>query len=566
MEKNRILLFFVLSLAILYGSRFLLPTPPKEPPKEVTPAKVENTQPAETPSPKPVVPPVQAEVAQATESTEILDIHGDEARDIVIADPLYVATLSNVGGVLKSFKLKEYKDGEGGPLELVDGRKALELGWPLSISSGSEARDKQLNNAVFKAQRDGKKVVFEWAGDGLYSKKQYEFNPETYTFSIGSDLAVKGAVTPHRLSWRGFGDKEVDSTGILCWIGLGSCDETTRHAVVDITPDPKPGEQKAAAKFERVQPQPAKEKAAVQGPVIEKTTRRAGMEDQFFLLMMSLSDPAVFNISRERVADETEKMAGLISVSAPAQGKISIYAGPKDRAVLEKAEPGLGEVINYGFFWFLTEPLARALMWLHGFIGNFGWSIVLLTCAINFSLFPLRIRQQLSMQKLQKIQPKMRTLQDKFKKLKAGDPRRAEIQAEIMNLYKENGVNPVGGCFPLLLQFPFLIAFYNVLSSTIQLRRAPWILWIQDLSHRDPYFVMPLLMAASMLIMQRMTPTSVDPQQARMMMIMPLLMVLMFLAYPSGLMLYWLTSNLIGIGQQVFITKFWSPSEGEARA
>jgi YidC/Oxa1 family membrane protein insertase len=150
----------------------------------------------------------------------------------------------------------------------------------------------------------------------------------------------------------------------------------------------------------------------------------------------------------------------------------------------------------------------------------------------------------------------MKTLQDKYKKLKANDPRRAEVQTEMMGLYKQHGVNPMGGCFPLLLQMPVLIGFYSMLSVSIELRRAPW-LWIADLSR--PNFIILIIMAISMVVLQKMTPTTVDPAQAKMMMIMPLMFTVMFYSQSSGLVLYWLTSNVLGIGQQVFINKYWSP-------
>jgi YidC/Oxa1 family membrane protein insertase len=178
---------------------------------------------------------------------------------------------------------------------------------------------------------------------------------------------------------------------------------------------------------------------------------------------------------------------------------------------------------------------------------------------INFVLFPLRLKQQVSMQKMQKIQPQMRTLQDRYKKLKANDPRRAQVQTEMMNLYKEHGVNPMGGCLPLLLQIPFFAAIWTMLSVSIELRQAPWMLWIRDLSQYDPYYVLPILMAISMVIMQKMTPTTVDPSQARIMMIMPLVFAVMFLQAQAGLALYWLTSNVVGIGQQFFMNKYWTP-------
>jgi YidC/Oxa1 family membrane protein insertase len=172
------------------------------------------------------------------------------------------------------------------------------------------------------------------------------------------------------------------------------------------------------------------------------------------------------------------------------------------------------------------------------------------------------------MLKMQKIQPQMRRLQDQYKKLKANDPRRVQVQADMMNLYKEHGVNPMGGCLPLLLQMPLLFGFYSALSYSIELRRAPWIFWIKDLSQYDPYYVIPILMAVAMFVQQKMTPTAnVDPAQAKMMMIMPLMFTFMFLFYSSGLALYWLTGSIIGIGQQVFINKYWSPqAEAKIRA
>jgi YidC/Oxa1 family membrane protein insertase len=238
-----------------------------------------------------------------------------------------------------------------------------------------------------------------------------------------------------------------------------------------------------------------------------------------------------------------------------------IYMGPKDQNSLTRVDPQLAGVIDYGFFDFITKPLMLALLWVHSYVGNFGWSIILLTAFINFVLFPLRLKQQVSMQKMQKIQPQMRTLQDKYKKLKANDPRRVELQTQMMALYKEHGINPMSGCLPLLLQMPFLLAFYKMLAVAIELRQAPWILWITDLSRPDQFYIMPVLMAVSMLITQKMTPSTVDPAQARMMMIMPLMFTALFLWAQSGLMLYWLTTNVVGIGQQFFINKYWAPQK-----
>jgi YidC/Oxa1 family membrane protein insertase len=250
----------------------------------------------------------------------------------------------------------------------------------------------------------------------------------------------------------------------------------------------------------------------------------------------------------------------VVSATVPEGKPVRVYAGPKQQDWLSKADPQLGATLDYGYFEFIAKPLVYLLLWIHGYIGNFGWSIVLLTIVINLVLFPLRLKQQVSMVKMQKIQPKMRRLQDQYKKLKATDPRRAQVQSEMMGLYKEHGVNPMGGCLPLLLQMPLLFGFYSALAYSIELRRAPWIFWIKDLSQYDPYYVIPILMAVAMIIQQKLTPTAnLDPAQAKMMMLMPLMMTFMFLWYSSGLALYWLTGSVIGIVQQVFMNKYWSP-------
>jgi len=258
-----------------------------------------------------------------------------------------------------------------------------------------------------------------------------------------------------------------------------------------------------------------------------------------------------------------------VAAMVPEDRGLRVYLGPKQRDWLGRADPQLPSVVDYGYFEFIARPLVFCLLWIHSYIGNFGWAIILLTIALNIVLFPLRLKQQVSMLKMQKIQPQMRRLQDQYKKLKTTDPRRAQVQTEMMNLYKEHGVNPMGGCLPLLLQMPLLFGFYSALSYSIELRRAPWMLWVKDLSQPDYILhnipVLAILMAISMFVQQKLTPTTnVDPAQARMMMIMPLMFTFMFWSQSSGLVLYWLTSNVIGIVQQIFINKYWSP-QAEAK-
>jgi YidC/Oxa1 family membrane protein insertase len=194
-------------------------------------------------------------------------------------------------------------------------------------------------------------------------------------------------------------------------------------------------------------------------------------------------------------------------------------------------------------------PLLHALKWINAFIGNYGWSIIILTFLINVAMFPFRHKSVVSMRKMQALQPQMKAIQDRYAKLKMTDPAQSKKQEEIMALYREKGINPASGCLPMLATMPILFAFYAMLSVSIELRGQPWALWIHDLSQHDPYYITPVLMGISMLWQQRLTPVA-DPAQAKMMMLTPIMFLFFFLWAPSGLVLYWLVSNMLGIGQQ----------------
>jgi YidC/Oxa1 family membrane protein insertase len=207
-------------------------------------------------------------------------------------------------------------------------------------------------------------------------------------------------------------------------------------------------------------------------------------------------------------------------------------------------------------FAFLSVPLLSALNWVHGFIGNYGWSIIALTVIINAAMFPLRHKSNVSMRKMQEIQPQVKAIQDRYANLKATDPARQKMNTELMELYRQKGVNPASGCVPMLLTFPVLLAFYSLLSESIELRNAPFILWIHDLAAPDPYYVTPILMGASQMLQQRLTPMSGgDPVQQKMMMFMPIIFTFLFITSPAGLALYWFASNVLVIGQQLLTNR-----------
>jgi len=530
MEK-RVILAFVLSFVVLYAFRALfVPIPPVEAPTNVqTPAP---------PASRPVPPPALATNVEVSTSVPPEGIKAGKPEELSFETPLYTATFSNVGGVLKSFKLKKYSDGEGHPLELVNQEAGSKVGWPLALVTGDKTVDEELQSAAYVAEREPEKLVLEYASNSVHARKTFRFDPENYLFAIETTLTKDGKDIPYAVVWQGsFGDQSIPQ------------DPARKNAVYQVDATFK----KVALRSLKDQPQ-------------SFTSLRAGVEDQYFAAVFLADNPVAVNVSKREHPGADGKPIPTLAVSiSVSEGKLlRVYVGPKQQDWLSKADPQLAAIVDYGYFGFIAKPLVFCLLWIHSYIGNFGWSIILLTIVINLVLFPLSLKQQASMLKMQKIQPHMRRLQDQYKKLKPNDPRRAQIQSEMMGLYKEHGVNPMGGCLPLLLQMPFLFAFYSALAYSIELRRAPWILWVHDLSRPDYVFgwlpVLAVLMAIAMFVQQKMTPTTnVDPAQAKMMSIMPLMFVFMFWSQSSGLVLYWLTGSIIGIGRQVFINKYWSP-------
>ena len=227
----------------------------------------------------------------------------------------------------------------------------------------------------------------------------------------------------------------------------------------------------------------------------------------------------------------------------------TLYVGPKDQDSLKKLSEGLELTVDYGMLWFLAQPLFTILTWIHSLVGNWGWSIILLTVLVKAVFYPLNATSFRSMAKMRKLSPKLQELKEKY-----GDDRQKMSQA-MMELYKEEKVNPMGGCLPILVQMPVFIALYWTLLESVQLRHAPWLGWIHDLSQMDPYFILPLIMGASMFIQQMLNPTPPDPVQAKVMKFMPLIFTFFFLFFPAGLVLYWVTNNVLSIIQQYIITK-----------
>ena len=237
------------------------------------------------------------------------------------------------------------------------------------------------------------------------------------------------------------------------------------------------------------------------------------------------------------------------------------YIGPKEHEVLKEINPELTDAIEFGFFSFLSKPFYKVLLWIHSHVGNWGWAIILFTLLVKFILFPLSYKGMMSMQKLKDLAPKMKEMKEKYK----GDP--AKMNLKMMEMYKKEGANPMGGCLPMILQIPVFFALYRVLLNADELQGAPWILWIENLAQMDPYFVLPLLMGASMWFQQRITPTTMqDPLQEKIFKFFPVIMTVFFIYFPAGLVLYWLVNNLFTIGQQYFINAMYKKQKAQISA
>jgi YidC/Oxa1 family membrane protein insertase len=294
-----------------------------------------------------------------------------------------------------------------------------------------------------------------------------------------------------------------------------------------------------------------------------------GLEDRYFTAAFLPANGAAPGTLETRYwkTSETMQVAGqetqvpvaeVATAIAGPNTALRVYVGPKDYDVLKKMTPPLHGLVNFGWLEFIADPLFHGLKWLHTYIPNWGWSIVVLTLIINMLLFPLRISSYRTTLKMQRVGPEIKAIQDKFKKYSMRDPRKAEMNKEVMAVYQREGINPVGGCFQMFLQMPIWFGLNTVLRYAIEMRHARWFGWITDLSARDPYYVLPVMMGLSMYLVSKMTPmTSTDPQQQMMMKIMPVTMAGIFMISPisSGLAVYILTSSVVGIGQQWYLNR-----------
>ncbi len=554
--ERRIILAFALSFLVLVGwSAYMreVAPPPKTSPAEEAPLP---------PSAEiaPVLPAPAFAGAPLPETKQ-----GTEERTITVETSHATITFSTRGAVVQSWTLKHYRDQQGEPLDLVQGARTG-LGFPLEIALDDPQQEAALNQAVFVSTADGVlasamliapvELVFEWSTGQLAAKKRFRF-PDGYTIEVETRVWVSGEQVAHQVAWRGgFGEPGTPSSMFQTQFLLRTPEGLRRTTVEAAT-------QTTGWLF----------KSAPQFPPYTGEASYAGIEDQYFAAVFFPENTGV----RAAVASaewtppgegqKPQKIGALSLGAASGDNRFRLFVGPKAiqelapitvPALSDGTQPVLAdELIDYGWFWWVAKPLFLSMQWIYENVwSNYGWVIIILTLLINTIIFPLKYKSMLASVKMQKLAPQMRAIQDKYKKYKFNDPRKQQQQQEVMALYRQHGVNPMGSCLPMLLQLPFFYGFYKVLASSIELRQAPWFGWVQDLSQPDPYYILPVVMALAMYFSMKMTPmTTADPGQQKLMQFMPLMFGFFFLTFPAGLVLYWLMSSVAGVGQQWWINK-----------
>jgi YidC/Oxa1 family membrane protein insertase len=486
--------------------------------------------------------------AEAASSIPVVQASSEKITTVESA--LYSVEFSNKGAVVRSWQLKQYltDDKPPRPLDLVNAQVAQQLGWPFSlVLADSHLRD-EANSALYDVQPPPTggavnapvDITFHWSDGHLDVTKKFSFATD-YQLSLEASATLDGKALPVAIAWRGgFGDRAVYKAAQLVNVFYKSNGKLTllNYKKLGVS-----GNQGSPAE--------------VAGP-LEFT----GVQDQFFTATFIPEDSTNLTLGdwmqTANLSSGSEPEVALAAGTADAGPlRLRAYVGPKDLGQLGKVHPSLEELVNFGWTGIIAKPMLFILQWIHKYIHNWGWALIVFTLALTMILFPIRIWTFRSTRKMQIVGPEIKAIQDRYKKYSLNDPRKRKMNEEVMAVYQREGVNPVGSCLPMLVQIPFLWAFYRMLAGAIELRHAPWIGWIHDLSAKDPYYIVPILMVITSYLMTRMTPTpaTVDPAQQRMMLLMPIFMGFIFFNLSSGLNLYYFTSNLVGVGQQWYLNR-----------
>ena len=551
--ESRLLLAIILSMAVLlltpYLYQKLYPPPPEK--TQLQEDRDRTTLPESTPPPA-TKPPLGAVEGTPTEA---------EAQSIEIENADLVWRWNSRGAVLESALLKHYavrdeqagSDARGSELEMVPQQLPEAALAPLAIRVTDERLQGLLSQAVYEVQgaaasklRAPLQITFLYRDAQVQVTRRLEVPSNGYGVEVETEVLSGGEPVPFALHLGpGIGDIDprVDKEFVNRQIAYRFANSVERNGPDDL----EEGE-----KF------------------LPVAAQWVALDSQYFTSLI-LAPGAIRDLRLQRndwkgLKDREESISLLSADVGVARGaRVSLFVGPKHDEILGNFDASATELIDYGWLAFLVRPLVLSLRFIYQYVNNYGWAIIILTFGINLVLFPLRYKQMASMKKMGALQPKIKSIQEKYKRMKRDDPRRKQMNADVMGLYKQHGVNPLGGCLPLVIQMPFLIAFYQMLANSIELRAAPFITWwIPDLSLPD--IPLTIIMGASMFVQQKMTPAaSADPMQRRMMMMLPLVFMFMFFGFASGLVLYFLFSNLFAMMFQILVQK-WNPELAAGKA
>jgi YidC/Oxa1 family membrane protein insertase len=546
MERRLLLVFALTFLVIVLFQPILrkyLPQPPAAP-----------TQTQAQPAPASI--PAAAVQPQVSVPAPGVTKQAASEAETIVENGLCRITFTNRGAQVKSWVLKKYDDDKGQPLELVNRTAAEKYGYPLSLWTYDETQRNQLNSALYVATETGTlqapaEIIFEYADQDVAVRKTFRFD-RTYVVQVETSVLAKGSQIMAFPMWpAGFGDA----------LSLGSYGASRV-------------EYQYNSSTERLDIKKISSGNTVRGPL-----NWAGVVDTYFATVFLPDDPPSTAMVTLRNSIEVPKDwqkpnpqdTTKVDVLGVAVGNLNgatverVYVGPKSLQVLESipvpsisgAHQDLRALVNFGFFGIIARPLFLWLKWTYNHVvHNWGWAIVIQTLIINVALLPLRISSMKSALKMQKVAPQIKAIQEKYKKYSMRDPRKQEMNKEVSELYKKEGVNPIGGCLPLLIQMPFLFAYYSMLNAALELRHAHW-LWIRDLSSHDPSHLLPIGIIITMFLTQRMTPQAgMDPAQQKMMnFMMPVMLGVISWSLAAGLCLYWSEGNLIAIAQQAIMNR-----------
>lgn len=556
-DSRSLLIFTTVFLAILLGMEFFRPKKPATP-EPAKPAATQTTNAANTATPAITTSatPTAPNTALATSVTP--QIAASKESTTTVENDLYKITFTNHGGQVTSWILKKYTDYAGKPLNLVNTAAAKKFGYPLSLYSSNADLRNQMADALYVPSATGNlsapgQLTYEYSAGGLVVHKTFHFD-NSYVIHATVNVTRDGQPVDAYLAWpAGFGDQRDPRD----YSGYQKLDRATQNGVETTAP-----------------------KKVVSGATQTGPMGWGGVSDLYFAAIFLPDKPAnasfvALSNSMDIPKDPDEPNGS--TTSAPVLGaavgsttgttSVRIFAGPKSLSVLRsiKANDSEGKptgrdlvpLVQYGMFSIVAKPLFYLLRWIHlHVVANWGWAILLVTLLLTLAMFPSRFAMMKSSIKMQRIQPQMTAIKEKYKKYKFDDPRKQDMNKEMQELYKKEGVNMFGGCLPMLIQLPLIWAFYEMLENAIELRNAHWF-WLHDLSSADPWHILPVVMVISQFFYQIFTPSpGVDQAQQKMMAFtMPLFSGFICWHYASGLALYWAGSNLIGIGQQMWINQ-----------